>query len=128
MVYIIFDQSLNFSQRMGIPVHGILGNGFFKNFIVKINYITEKITIYRPEDYIYKNCGTCEDLDIAFENDKPFISLTADRGNETSELTLLVDSGSSDAMWLFETEGFIEENPKNYFEDFLGLGLSGNIF
>src|SRR5690606_3975878 len=37
-LYIIFDSALNFSPRMGIPIHGILGNEFFQNFIVKSNY------------------------------------------------------------------------------------------
>ncbi|NNJ81161.1 MAG: PDZ domain-containing protein, partial [Flavobacteriaceae bacterium] len=41
---------------------------------------------------------------------------------------LLIDTGSSDGLWLFDEEDFITENPKNYFKDFLGLGLSGNIF
>src|SRR5690606_32447701 len=31
-LYIIFDSALNFSPRMGIPIHGILGNEFFQNF------------------------------------------------------------------------------------------------
>ena len=45
-IYIIFDSSLNFSPRMGIPIHGILGNDFFQDFVVEINYSKEKITFY----------------------------------------------------------------------------------
>ncbi len=127
-VFIIFDKALNFSPRMGIPIHGILGNDFFQNFIVKINYVSEKIIIYNPEKYPLKKCRKCEDLDITFVNSKPYISLKTVLNNEPNDVTLLVDSGSSDVFWLFDDDGFIKEDPKNYFHDFLGLGLSGDIF
>ncbi|MDP2686624.1 MAG: aspartyl protease family protein [Aequorivita sp.] len=127
-LYIIFDSTLNFSPRMGIPIHGILGNEFFQNFIVKINYSAEVITIYDPTKYSLKTCKKCEDLPLNFVRSKPYISLKISSENTLDEVTLLVDSGSSDVMWLFDVHDFIKESPKNYFEDFLGLGLSGNIF
>ncbi|MAB57840.1 MAG: signaling protein [Aequorivita sp.] len=127
-LYIIFDSTLNFSPRMGIPVHGILGNEFFQNFIVKINYATEVITIYNPKKNKLKACRKCEDLPLNFVGGKPYVSLQVESENASKEVTLLVDSGSSDVMWLFDAAGFIQESPPNYFKDFLGLGLSGNIF
>jgi len=30
-LYFIFESALNFSSRMGVPVHGIMGYDFFKN-------------------------------------------------------------------------------------------------
>lgn len=127
-IYIIFDSTLNFSPRMGIPVHGILGNEFFKNFIVKINYSTQIITVYNPQKYPLKPCKKCEDLPLNFVGGKPYISLLMESESLTEQVTLLVDSGSSDVMWIFDNRDFIKESPKNYFNDFLGLGLSGNIF
>lgn len=127
-LYIIFDSTLNFSPRMGIPVHGILGNEFFQNFIVKINYSAQVITIYNPEKYTLKPCKKCEDLPLNFVGGKPYISLKIESENIDEEVTLLVDSGSSDVMWIFDHRDFINESPKNYFNDFLGLGLSGNIY
>lgn len=127
-LYIIFDTSLNFSPRMGIPIHGILGSDFFENFIVKINYAAEVITIYNPRKYQLKSCRKCEELTINFVGDKPYVTLKAVSENTPSEVTLLIDSGSSDVLWLFDEADFITEAPKNYFHDFLGLGLSGNVF
>ncbi len=127
-LFIIFDSTLNFSPRMGIPIHGILGNEFFQNFIVKINYSAQMITIYDPVKYPLKKCKKCEDLQLNFVGSKPYISLEVASKTSEEQVTLLVDSGSSDVMWLFDTRDFIEEEPKNYYEDFLGLGLSGNIF
>lgn len=127
-LYIIFDSTLNFSPRMGVPVHGILGNEFFKNFIVKINYANEVITIYNPKKHTLRPCTKCEELPITFVGGKPYISLFVASEDVKKEVTLLVDSGSSDVMWLFDSDDFIRESPKNYFKDFLGLGLSGSIF
>lgn len=127
-IYIIFDSSLNFSPRMGIPIHGILGNEFFQNFIVKINYSSQFITIYDPKKYSLKSCKKCEDLPLNFVGSKPYISLKVASQEKEEEVKLLVDSGSSDVIWLFDDYDFIKETPKNYFKDFLGLGLSGNIF
>lgn len=127
-LFIIFESTLNFSPRMGIPIHGILGNEFFKNFIVKIDYASQKITVYDPHRYSWKACRKCVDLSLEFVSDKPYINLQLVSDDSEKEATLLVDSGSSDVLWLFEEDEFIQESPKNYFNDFLGLGLSGDIF
>jgi len=127
-LFIIFESVLNFSPRMGIPIHGILGNEFFQNFIVKINYATQKITVYDPKKHTLKECKKCEDLPLEFVGNKPYINLQVISEHSEREATFLVDSGSSDVLWLFDDEEFIRESPKNYFNDFLGLGLSGNIF
>ena len=128
LLFIIFDSNLNFSPRMGIPIHGILGNDFFENFIVKIDYAREIITIYDPERYSYQNCRKCENFSLEFVEDKPYLKLMTFSDGIQNEITLLVDSGSSDVMWLFEEANFINDSPKNYFHDFLGLGLGGDIY
>jgi hypothetical protein len=128
-LYLIFDETLNFSPRMGIPVHGIIGYDFFKKFIVKTNYLNERITFYRPEKYTKKRCRKCEVFDLTFNKNKPYVDVELQSDDSTiKSLHLLLDSGSSDAIWLFEEEKFISDIPKNYFDDFLGLGLSGNIY
>ena len=129
-IYVIFESSLNLSSRMGIPINGIVGLDFFKNFIVKTNYRSKKIKFYKPENYSYRECRKCDVFDLHFYKDKPYIDFVVGLNNATKEetVTLLLDSGSSDAVWLFDPKGFLTEAPKNYFEDFLGLGLSGHIY
>ena len=127
-LYLILDSSLNFSPRMGVPINGILGNDFFQNFIVKINYSSKKVIIYDPKTYALKECKKCEDLPLDFKGGKPYINLIASDGKTNNDVTLLIDSGSSDVLWLFDEGNYIREQPKNYFQDFLGLGLGGNIF
>lgn len=127
-LYIIFDESINFSPRMGIPIHGILGYDFFKDFIVKTNYSAEEIVIFDPKLYKERNCKKCVTVPIFLKDNKPYLKTPIIHSNDTTEVTLLIDSGASDALWLFNEEWSINENPKNYFDDFLGLGLSGGIY
>jgi hypothetical protein len=126
---VIFEESLNFSTRMGIPIHGILGNDFFKSFVVKTDYTAKKLTFYDPIKYQNKKCNNCVELSLQFHNNKPYAKIKMVSLDKTSkEIILLVDSGSSDALWLFEEEGILSQDGKKYFDDFLGLGFSGNIF
>ncbi len=126
-LYLIFENALNFSPRMGVPINVILGSSFFESFVVEINYISKMITLYDPDKYTFSNCKKCKDLPLNFEKGKPYINLTASSGKSNKEVTLLIDSGSSDVLWLFDEDDFIKEKPKNYFHDFLGLGLSGSV-
>lgn len=128
-IYFIFDQSLNLSTRMGVPIHGIIGYDFFKNFVVKTNYNTERLVFYDAGNYRKKPCRRCEVFDLTFYKNKPYLDLKLNKkGSVAQELHLLLDSGSSDALWLFDEPAINEDLSINSFEDFLGLGLSGNIF
>ncbi len=130
-LYIILDQEINMSTRLGVPIHGIIGYDVFKDFIVEINYSTEKIKFYNPESYEYRKCRKCTDLPLTFRNNKPYIdvSVAIEEDKEPDiPVKLLIDSGGSDALWLFED---IEQRitiPENKFDDFLGRGLSGSIY
>jgi len=128
-INVIFEESLNFSTRMGIPIHGIIGYDFFKSFVVKTDYTSKKLIFYDPKKYRSKKCNNCVELNLQFHNNKPYAKIKiASLGKTSDNITLLVDSGSSDALWLFEEEGVLSADPEKYFDDFLGLGFSGNIF
>ena len=126
--YVIFDERINFSPRMGIPIHGVIGYDFFKDFVVQTDYVSERVTFYDPELYSPRKCRSCQELDLRMIGKKPYISQKVESNGKSHDAILLVDSGASDAIWLFNESMGIEETPKNYFEDFLGLGLSGSVF
>lgn len=126
-VYVIYDRNINFSPRMGVNIHGVIGYEFFRDFVVKTDYDSEILTIYDPKFYKPKRCRSCETFNILFSNHKPFIRNKITSFNKEYEVTLLIDSGASDALWLFKEDYGIRNDPKNYFNDFLGLGLSGGV-
>ncbi len=127
-IYVVFDQSINFTPRLGIPVHGIIGYSLFKDFVVEINYRSKMLKLHKKETYKYKSCKTCESFNLSFYKNKPYINAIATIGDNEVPVNLLIDTGSSDALWLFENEeqGITSEY-HNYFDDFLGRGLSGNV-
>lgn len=128
-VYVVFDQNINFTPRLGVPVHGIIGYDVFKNFVVEINYKSKYIKLNRKDTYKYKSCKKCESFNLSFYNNKPYVNLEVEIGDKAIPVKLLVDTGSSDALWLFEDYSLgISSSYNNSFHDFLGRGLSGNVY
>ncbi|WP_431137333.1 aspartyl protease family protein [Psychroserpens mesophilus] len=128
-VYVVFDKDLNFTPRLGIPIHGIIGFSLFRSFIVEVNYSSKYIKLHKPDTYKYRRCKRCETFSISFYNNKPYIEGEVQIDSLYTPVKLLIDTGSSDALWLFEDESLgIKPPDKMYFNDFLGKGLSGNIY
>jgi hypothetical protein len=128
-LYVVLDEKINFSPRLGFPVHGLIGFDLFRDFVVEINYISKKIRFFERSAYKYKRCKKCETFPIELINNKPYLKarvLISD--DDEKEVNLLIDSGSSDALWLFTSEEAGIEVPENSFYDFLGRGLSGSIY
>lgn len=127
-LYFITDDLFDLSAKMGIDIHGIIGGDLFSNFIVKIDYASEKLTFFKPDSYDPSKCRGCETFPLDFYNRKPFIDATVenDLGKEV-KVKLLIDSGGGDSLWLFPHSSPDLVVGENYFEDFLGKGLNGNI-
>ncbi len=130
-VYVILKDYFDLSGKMGKTIHGIIGYSLFRNFIVKINYKNRRIDFYNPKYYDKKPCKKCETLPLQFYRNKPFINgeiQLSDSLKTTTDVKLLIDTGGSDAIWLFEDTKPEIQTPKKFFRDILGEGLSGTIF
>ena len=130
-LYVVFDDSFDLSSKLGITIHGIIGSNILKDFVVKINYGVKKITFYNSDTYEYKKCKKCESFNLEFYKLKPYINVGVKLDSISNKITpvkLLIDSGGSDAMWLFENSSPNILAPKKFFVDFLGEGLSGAIY
>lgn len=126
-LYVVLDESLNFSPSLGIPVHGIIGYDLFRDFVVEINYNSEYIKFHNPELYNDKQHRKSQTLPLAIRNKKAYVEGAVVLNNSKEvPVRMLLDTGSSDAIWLFENEA-IGIPDKNY-DDFLGRGLGGDIF
>ncbi len=127
-LYIINNDKFNLSAKLGLTVHGLIGYDLLKNFIVTINYSSKRIIFSDPEKYTYKKCRKCEVFDLDFFKKKPYINgdISFNEESNTIPVKLLIDSGSTDSIWLFETTDTVI--PENSFKDFVGEGLSGSIY
>ena len=127
-IYMILDQDVNFSSQLGIPVHGIIGYAFFKDHFVDVNYVRKNINVYKSiESYPVKKLKKFDPISITLELEKPYIEAVTTLNSKEIALKMLIDTGGSDALWLFENNSGIQTPPK-YFDDFLGRGFSGNIY
>ncbi|MCM4169650.1 hypothetical protein KCTC52924_02247 [Arenibacter antarcticus] len=129
LLYVVMDKELNLSPRLGIVVHGIIGYDLFRDFVVSINYSSKVIKLYDPQLYKPKKRAKEQTLSLHLEKSKAYLKgfvLIGDKQNVP--VKLLVDSGSSDALWLFEDVEKGLDVPKNSYQDFLGQGLNGGIY
>jgi hypothetical protein len=129
-LFVIFDDSFDLSSKMGLTIHGIIGYDILKDFVVTVNYSSKSLTFFERNSYVQKKCKKCEVLPIEFNTLKPYINVGVKLEANPSKIIpvkLLVDSGGSDAMWLFENSKKDIVAPSKYFEDFLGEGLSGAV-
>jgi hypothetical protein len=127
-LYAVFDPSLNFAPKLGLPVHGIIGYDFLKDFIVEINYSRRFVKLIPHNRYVEKDCKKCSTFDLEFHNNKPYMNAEVVLNGTTTSVKLLIDSGGSDALWLFDDAKNGISPPDIYFDDFLGKGLSGSVY
>lgn len=127
-LYFITDAERNFSPRLGLEVNGIIGYELLKDLIVQVDYKRSKVILHDPETYKYKNCNSCATMDLSLSQGKPYVKLNVSQDGEAlSEVKLLLDSGSGDAVWLFpESHEELTVGVPN-FDDILGLGITGDV-
>lgn len=125
-LYFIVDENSELSNRLGLPVNGIIGYDFFENFIVKMDYIAKKITLYNPA-YFSKKLRRYQRIPLTFYKNKPYLQVQVEDATVTKDsLNFLMDTGNGSSFWFVENP-FIQL-PKVYFEDVLGYGISSPIY
>lgn len=127
-IYAIYNGSMDYTPKLGIPIHGIIGYDVFKDFVVEINYRSKYIKLSKSENQKEKICKKCEKIPLEFHNFKPYMLAQVTIEGKQIPVKMLLDTGASDALWLFEDGSQDIVSTDNYFDDFLGYGLSGSLF
>jgi hypothetical protein len=124
---VLMEDVFNLSTRMGMPVHGIIGYDIFRNFIVKINYHSKSLTLYRP-DTEYKTPKKGEVYPLQIENTKAYVQARVMQHNGDSiKVKLVIDTGASHSISLYLPTDERLQLPPKVMEAYLGRGLSGDI-
>lgn len=127
-ILIVLNQEVNFSPNVGIPVNGILGYNFFRNYPIEINYETRRITVRKAGPKATRRMKKFEGFPIEIIKEKPYIDILVKSGPSETRAKVLVDNGNSDALWLFANRSKTIQIPEKSVSDFLGRGFSGNIY
>ncbi|HEY0898845.1 MAG TPA: PDZ domain-containing protein, partial [Sphingobacteriaceae bacterium] len=123
---ILKTDAFNLSGLTGIKIHGLIGYEFFNSFIVKINYVNQQLTIYRPNTYYIPRKGT--KIPISIEERKPYIHSEIEIDSTKKILTkLILDTGAGHPISLETDNGVPFPVPPVNVAAHLGIGLSGPI-
>ncbi len=123
-VVVLSEDLLQLSSYVGMPVHGIFGFELFRNFVVKIDFRTRQITLYKPETYRYRGRG--QQIPIVIEDTKPYLYASAIYAdNREVPIKVILDTGAGHALSL-DVNGEIQL-PDKIIRAQLGRGLNGII-
>ncbi len=132
-VIILKDEFDHLSQGLGTQINGLMGYDVFDGFTVEIDYASKKLTLYDPKYYRAKKRNTMlkksKSIDIEVYRRKPYVQATlTDENHEALPLNLLIDSGASQAISLFQSTNENLVIPENSLYTFIGVGLSGELY
>lgn len=129
VINVVIDENFQISQILGMPVHGLIGMNVFKDYVVRVDYDLEEITLYKPGEFEYKPRKDDIVLPVEFVRNKPVVRAEIRQDSITSvPVSLLVDTGASDALWLSSDTHEQLKIPEVNIYSFLGMGIGGELY
>ena len=129
LIYIITDYEFKFSERIGININGFIGGDLINNHLVKVDYRKKKIYFYPKNSFPPKKLKKYTAKPITMLKGKPYIDayVTFGENEQPQQVKLLIDTGNSDAVWVFLSKKIHLSKKQKYINDYMGLGFSGRI-
>ena len=128
-VLVMLEDLFYLSNRLGVPINGIIGFDVFRDFIVEVNYDHKYLKLHDPSKYKYSTSKKYITKDLSFNRSKPYVHLKVElEDGKIVPVKLLIDTGGSDALWLFQESHEDINHPSEFIPDFLGRGLNGDIY
>jgi hypothetical protein len=97
-LYVVYDETINFTSRLGVLVHGIIGYDIFKDFVVEINYNSKYIRLHKPNSFRIKLSKKWKILPINIHRRKPYLEAEVTINTIEKPVKLLIDTGSTDTL------------------------------
>ena len=128
LLYLITDLSFDLSSFVGVTVNGIIGHSAFKNHLVAIDYRNHEVVFYKADSKFQKKMEKeYAKIPLLIERRKPYVNALVKMDSVAVLVKLLIDSGNSDAIWLFDKVSDKIKVPQKHFDDYLGHGLGGVV-
>jgi hypothetical protein len=111
---------------IGQPLDGILGYGFFSQFVVEFDYAAQRVRLFAPETYVAPPKAVM--IPITFRGKSPLVEITLDNATGESVKTFVeIDTGSFESLGL--KGAFLDEHrlvPANALKrPLFGLAIGG---
>ncbi|HSJ67838.1 MAG TPA: aspartyl protease family protein [Anditalea sp.] len=124
---VLDEDFVSLEKVLGIPVHGVIGNEFFKFNPVKIDYDRKIITFYKSTALRRRPLGY-KKIKLEMINSKPYIKTIINQSDgSVLNAKLLIDTGANHSLLLnLETSDQIVL-PDQVLESDLGTSLGGDL-
>lgn len=125
---IILDENIfHLDEYSGLPISGIIGNSFFRNKILEIDYDGLKLKIYSQNQINPIKAGFKE-IASHWLKGKPYLKATIHfNSNTNKEGDILFDSGASVGLLLYKNYLDTSMIPHKLIPGSIGMGLGGPI-
>ncbi len=129
---IVIDESLNLDKHFGLPVYGIIGYDFLKNYQVVIDFNRSKLILRNPlskkriRRLRKKKNVIVYNLDFN-DGTKPIIKAKLNQKSFEDSVELILDTGFSGALTLYpnnQTDNLLQ---KPFIPHYQGIGMNGEI-
>lgn len=123
------SRSIDFSGKLGVHIHGIIGADLFRNAIVYIDSRNREIIFLRPGSKIAKRYSKrfATTLPLEHKVGKAYIRAEIEDDTQTYPISLLIDTGNAHALWVYPSETISLSSSSVLDSLYLGEGLSGAI-
>jgi predicted aspartyl protease len=124
-ILVLQEDYFRFEELTGLPVYGILGASFFRQFVVSINYSTNTITLIKPNHFNGKKANY-QEIPIEVYRNKPYLYADINMANDTVQrVKLLLDTGAGLPLLIYTDTDTSLTVPANSIPGNVGRGLGG---
>jgi hypothetical protein len=115
------------THTQSFPTDGVIGWNLFGHYVVEIDYDSSMIFLH--DTLAFRADSTWTEVSVVMKKDLPFLEVELEVvAGETVPITVYVDLASSDALELLVSDSQVFSMPDNLTEQYLGTGLSGDIY
>lgn len=127
-ILILPESEFLLSKRAGTQIDGIIGSALFREFPITINYQKQFLHLNPPNIQRKRRHSKVISKPLFFYKRKPYVHFKVHQNESKSiEGKGLIDTGLSDALWLFSSDEEILAAPP-LISVFLGTGINGDVF
>lgn len=126
-IYMILNEDFNFSAHLGVPVNGLLGYQFFKDYVVGVDYRNEKIIISTTIDHFPQRTTRYKKLALQIMNQKAYVELDVLLKSKWEKYLFLLDIGNSESLLFFPGRISDFQFSSKTLKDYIGKGFNGDI-
>lgn len=123
---VLEEDYFDLDEMIGTQVAGLIGGGFFRNLVVRIDYRKHQIQLFDPRGFETPDGYTT--VPVRIKTNKPYVNAEASLMDGTVvQVDLLVDTGAGVPLLLHTNSHPSLHVPEQFIKGRLGLGLGGYL-